>query len=129
MILDALSPARAHCVVRLPAPCAAAVVALHPGRGGVWEGGAGLDEGGSDGDDGSAPSPSSPCAPPASGPPALTLCVATAEGVLYEYGVELPACGGGRGGGHGGGRTARAGGGRAWLERELFLGRTPGGAD
>ena len=129
---SALVHRRADAVIRLPAPTSGSIVALHPPRrpAAASEGGGG----------GVAPPP--PTASPDSG---ATVCVVTAEGVLYEFGVAWPAepspPGGGRekerrgvaarvaaawaggsgkhgeGGGGGEGRAAVA------LEREMFVGR------
>jgi len=135
----ALLPRRADAVVHLPAPTTGAIVALHPPR---LVAGSDDEEEGSEGDaagEPRAPSPSS------SSPSGVTVCVVTAEGVLYEYGVTWAdsaaekrkkkrgaasaaaarlaawAAGGGRGSGGGGSDPSASA--TVSLERELFVGR------
>jgi hypothetical protein len=152
---DALA-ARAVATVRLPAPTAGVSLALYAKGGGGASGGkqeekkqtgAGGGGGGSESDgerDGASSLDGAPRAEPSSEPPAkaattvtvLGLAVATVEGALYEYSVEIDRAkfrgrrgSGGRsnsGGGGTGGGGENDSGVSVSLERELFVGR---GAD
>ena len=154
---DALA-ARAVATVRLPAPTAGVSLALYAKGGGGASGGkqeerkqtgagGGGGGGGSESDgerDGASSLDGAPRAEPSSEPPAkaattvtvLGLAVATVEGALYEYSVEIDRAkfrgrrgSGGRsnsGGGGTGGGGENDSGVSVSLERELFVGR---GAD